>query len=141
MKWRRREHDQCFGLLGRARGALERLPGSLIGAIESSTACSQGGVEGGPRFVPRPCQLLQLLLRSGGMGLHARYRRVEILPTLDRKFRCGRTGLVCRFGFGEPGAREAICGSSAEGAQLHPARLGELPQGVPLRILRRDVRP
>jgi hypothetical protein len=29
--------------------------------------------------------------------------------------------------------------SAAAGAQIRPARLGELPQGIPLLILRRDV--
>jgi hypothetical protein len=31
--------------------------------------------------------------------------------------------------------------SAAAGAQIRPARLGELPQEIPLLILRRDVLP
>ena len=56
--YRRPSRARCLGLLDRTASALKSLPGSLIGAIESSTRLGQADAQSRPRL----CSGLRKLL-------------------------------------------------------------------------------
>src|SRR5262249_31539158 len=83
-------------LCPRISGALERIPGGLIGAIKSRAPFCQSTIQGGPGFRSRTIQLLQVCFRLGGVSLHPLQGSVNVgTPVGSQVCGCAMNLLGC----------------------------------------------